>query len=606
MKTFSYLIGFITVSLFVFSGCQDQILNKQPRDQVPEDNVWEDESLTEAYLNDIYLGMGNGFYEIMLSSHTDESHFIHGYGTEQVVQSIISPSDLGSWEDGDGRNAYYQWQNLYSRIRDANIFLDNIDDASIEDEELRDRMRGEAHFLRAYLYHWLLKLWGGVPIVDEVFELDSDFNVERNTYEETVDFIVDDAETAADLLPLEHEDVGRATEGAALALKSRVLLYAASDLYHNTDWTSGYDNPELIGYQGANRQEMWREAKEAAEDVMDLGMYELHGADPAAEDSTAQNYAEVFLSDDHNEAILSHYFLQERSYEGWEADPGLHNGPNGYHNWGGNTPTHQIASAYEMDDGSEFDMENNPEHAENPYEDRDPRFYASILYDGAEWRERPDDVIDDDPEGIVQTAVEYVTFDDNGDTVDVSEGLDTRDSPIEDWNGSYTGYYLRKFIAEDVDHQYNRQEVPWHYFRYAEILLNYAEASIELGEEDDARNAINQIRRRAGMPEITDTGDELLERYRNERRVELAFEEHRYFDIRRWMTAPDEVDENAQGIELHAERNEDDPYYDYDYTDVEIIDVQDRGWNDRAYFLPINRDEMDRNEELIQNPNYGD
>ena len=234
-----------------------------------------------------------------------------------------------------------------------------------------------------------------------------------------------------------------------------------------------------------------------------------------------------------------------------------------------------------MADGSSFDW-GNTEHAEAPYENRDPRFYASILYDGSDWRQRPDDVIDLDPEGIIQTFSTLALPD--GSTV---PGLDTRDGPIEDWNGSYTGYYLRKFVDPSVDHQFETQEVPWDFFRYAEILLNDAEASIELGEEGDARDALNRIRRRAGMPEFDGsvTGQELVEQYRNERRIEMAFEEQRCFDVRRWMIAPDVLSENAKGIEISAEatdRTDRSTYFNFEYS---VIDVQQRSWGETRCIL---------------------
>ena len=126
-------------------------------------------------------------------------------------------------------------------------------------------------------------------------------------------------------------------------------------------------------------------------------------------------------------------------------------------------------------------------------------------------------------------------------------GLDTRRSPIEDWNGSYTGYYLKKFITPDVNHQFEKQNLPFRRFRYAEILLNYIEACIELGEEAEARSYLNMIRARAGMPPVSDSGAALMERYRNERRVELAYEDHRFYDVRRWMIAPSAY-VNATGV----------------------------------------------------------
>jgi hypothetical protein len=178
-------------------------------------------------------------------------------------------------------------------------------------------------------------------------------------------------------------------------------------------------------------------------------------------------------------------------------------------------------------------------------------------------------------------------------------GLDTRDGPIEDWNGGYSGYYLRKFVDPSVVHEYaaagGNQEVPWQYFRYGEILLNYAEACLGLGQEDEAKTYINMIRDRAGMPDITSTGAQLIDDYRNERRIELVFEQHRYFDIRRWMIG-DEAMVNANGIVIEDPLSGPPTY--------KLNKIQDRAWNDKMYFLPITLDEINRNKNLVQNPMY--
>ncbi|HEU5147029.1 MAG TPA: RagB/SusD family nutrient uptake outer membrane protein, partial [Chryseosolibacter sp.] len=309
-------------------------------------------------------------------------------------------------------------------------------------------------------------------------------------------------------------------------------------------------------------------------------------------DNPQEDYTALFLLKDTEEDIFSRYFIKSR---GWEdgALPGLANGPNGYHNWGGNTPIQELVDDYRMVDGSEFDW-NNPVHAAAPYENRDPRFYASILYDQAPWRPRPADTKEMDPDGkVIIRAVETAPG-------VWTPGLDTRDGPIEDWNGGYSGYYLRKFIDPNVEHEYaaagGNQEAPWHYFRLGEIYLNYAEAALELGEEDEAKLYINKIRDRAGMPPITTTGQQLVDDYRNERRIELAFEQHRYFDVRRWMIAPQVLNRDANGIIIEDPLSGPVTY--------EVSVVQDRAWNDKMYFLPILLDEMNKNKNMIQNPLY--
>jgi len=578
----------LTITLFLHaSSCNTDFLNVEPQDRLTDAAVWSDPNLVEAFVNEMYRGLNHGIRELMAGSLADESHFIHNYGSSQVVQSNLTPSDIGAWNRGDF--AEFRWVELYQRIRQVNMFFENIDEVPFDDETWRDRLKGEAHFLRGYFYHNLVRLHGGVPIVEKTFGLTDDFLVPRNTLAESIQFIVDEADAAAALLPVTHEsqDIGRATQGAALALKSRILLYAASDLYNDASWAGGYGNPELISYTSGDQASRWAAAKAAAKAVIDLNAYSLEDTDNPQED-----YTNVFLTKNSNEAIFSRYFIKSR---GWEdgALPGLANGPNGYHNWGGNTPIQELVDDYQLADGSDFDW-NNPAHAAAPYENRDPRFYASILYDQAPWRPRPADTKEMDPEGkIIIRSVE-------GPAGVWTPGLDTRNGPIEDWNGGYSGYYLRKFIDPNVEHEYaaagGNQEAPWHYFRLAEIYLNYAEACLGLGEEDEAKLYINMIRDRAGMPDITSTGQELIDDYRNERRIELAFEQHRYFDVRRWMIAPEVLNRDASGIIIQDPASGPVKY--------EVSSVQERAWNDKLYWLPILLDEMNRNKNLIQNPLY--
>src|SRR5213595_2589073 len=398
--------------LLGLSSCNG-VMDLTPKDQFADDAVFTDPNLAQAFVNDMYRGMGHGLYEIMLASISDETHFIHNYNTEQIVKSIITSSDRGALEDG--RFGHFNWGPTYSRIRQTNIFLSKID-ATTFDDALKQRMKGEVFFLRAYFYHNLMRMYGGVPLITKVYGLNEDYQVARNTFQETVAFIAANADSAAALLPLSYSgaDVGRATKGAALALKARVLLYAASDLYNvnpSANAFTGYTTPQ-------DRTALWRAAKNAAQAVMDLGIYSLYRPTPASPQEAAQNYANLFLQQTSTEAIMSRFFLTTRD-DG--AYPNRDNGPNGYHTWGGNTPIQNLIDDYRMADGSKFDW-NNPAHAAAPYANRDPRFYGSILYDRAPWRQRPDDVKKLDSIGVIQTFRQL--------TVDtaVVAGLDTRDS----------------------------------------------------------------------------------------------------------------------------------------------------------------------------------
>ena len=289
---------------------------------------------------------------------------------------------------------------------------------------------------------------------------------------------------------------------------------------------------------------------------------------------------------------------------------GINNGPNGYHNWAGNTPIQQLVDDYEMMDGSKFDW-NNATHKADPYVNRDPRFYATILYDGAGWKPRPSDVAGSEPVNQVQTGY----YNQGGGTI--LNGLDTRESPVENWNGSRTHYYTRKFIDPNPalpDNQSNAQVIPWPFIRFTEVALDYVEACLATGDEAEARLWINRIRFRAGMPAVADAGAALVTRYRNERRIELAYEEHRYYDARRWMIPQTTVGRGIKAINvtatLKAGQTPNVPYkydktkYTYAYTVVDNTENETRTWNDKMYYRPISRDEVNRNNKLIQNPGY--
>lgn len=602
MKKTIYILLTSVLVLFNTISCKND-LDIQPLDQFAEDAVWKDPALVTTFVNNIYLGIPHGFSNMMMASLSDESMYNADFGSSNVTKCLVTASDYSVWDFWSG-NRYKGmiWQNVYKYIRACNLFLEKIESTPFDNPDTKKRLIGEVYFLRAYLYNNLVSVYGGVPIIKQAYKLSDDFTPARDTYENCIKFIAEDCDKAAQNLLLVNTgaDKGRATKGAALALKARVLLHAASDLYNKTPtWAGGFAHPELIGYVGGDRNARWLAAKNAAKAVMDLGAYSIYKATPAAGDSTAKNYGEMFLTKENTEDIFVRFFLPktEDSWDGY--NPGLFNNPNGYHGWGSNTPLQQLVDAYEMKDGSKFSW-TNTEHAKNPYKNRDPRFYATILYEGVQWRKRPSDVAASDPKGVIQVGF-WEKWNTSTNSVDVIAGLDTRKGPIEDWNGTYSGYYLRKFIDQTIDAQYVKQDLPWRFIRYTEVVLNYAEACIGLGQDAEARQYINMIRKRAGMPEITESGQALVERYRNERRVELAFEDHRFFDVRRWMIAPSTFD-NAKGVEIRYPLNPDKTTS--NTPTFKVIDVQDRNWKDRAYFLPIKLDEMNKNKNLIQNPLY--
>jgi hypothetical protein len=585
-------------------SCKKDFMNVSPVDQFGDGTVWNDQALIQTFVNNIYSGVPHGFSNIMMASISDESMYNADFGTSNITKSLVTPSDQSIFAANywcGNRLRLLNWENAYKFVRSANLFFEKIDNAPVEAAN-KDKMKGEVHFLRAYLYHNLVSMYGGVPIITKSFGLNDDFAVPRDSYENCIKFITEECDKAAALLPLTQSsaDKGRATKGAALALKARVLLHAASDFYNsNGSWAGSYANKELIGYVGGDRTARWQAAKNAAKAVMDLGQYALYMPNPADQAEAEKNYGDIFLKNETSEDIFVRYFTTKVDEQWHGYNPGLYNAPNGYHGWGSNTPIGQLVDAYEMKDGTSFSW-SNPAHAAEPYKNREPRFYASILYEGAKWRQRPADVVSRDPVGKIQVGF-WEKWNASANKMEVIAGLDTRKSPIEDWNGTYTGYFLKKFMDPTVDAQFTKQTQPWRYIRYTEIVLNYVEACLALGQEAEAKTYLNMIRKRAGMPDVTESGQALINRYRHERQIELAYEDHRYYDVRRWMTAP-QAYTNAKGVDVRYKLNPDKttsatPTY-------SVIDAQQRAWNNRFYFLPINIDELNRNNKLIQNPLY--
>lgn len=580
VKIIKYIVGAFLLCAAT-TGCNKDFLEKKPLNEYEEGDVWKDVGLVQAFVNDLYVQMRPGFNEVMLSSMTDESRFIHDYNTSRVVQGNASADDPGALGD------FARWDAHYKAIRNCNMFLEKVASVPFTDESQRTRMTGEVHFMRAWYYHLLVRYYGGVPLITKTFKIKGDeqeiLSIKRATFDECIKFIVAECDLAAKQLPKSYEAVsskGRVTVGAALALKARMLLFAASDLFDQK-----YAPNELMGYASGNQTARYKLAMDAADSVMKMNMYSLYKptSDPV------ENYTRVFLDKDNPELIFIKQY--DKALLGTSHD--LYNGPNGYHNWGGNVPIENFVSGYQMKDGSAFSW-SNVAQAKAPYENRDPRFYATILYDGAKWKPRPSDGAKTDPIGVIQTG-KYEAA--NG--TDSVWGLDTRNSTIENWNGTYSGYYMRKFMDKNLDAQFFRGDQSWIFFRYAEILLNYAEAAYGSGNEPFARDAVNQVRLRAGMPATTASGAALLAVIKYERRYELSFEEHRFFDARRWRDAETAFNENAKGIEVLGSKIAGHPFV------YRPFSIQDRKFvKAKNYLLPIPANEIRKNSNLLQQADY--
>ena len=619
-------LGILLVCMAFPFSCNTDFLETKPVSQVSSATTWADGPLAQAFVFGVYSRLGyGGFEEQMLAAYTDEAMFTHaGRSINTFTEGTENASSL-AW-----MSSTYEWGAMYEAIRSANTAIANLPTVTFTSVD-KDMLLGEAYFLRAYYYQQLLRFYGGFPIIQNTYGLNEEYTIARSSYKDCVDFIISDLDKAATLLTGKTMDLGRASRLGALALKARVLLYAASDLHDmptassNSSTLAGYANKELLGYTSGDRTARWTAAKNAAKVVLDEGKgYKLFYSAPVSPEEGEANYVALSMgggsatSDKLAGAeIIFHrtetaLFTQENNWPLGGIHFGINNGPNGYHNWAGNTPIQQLVDDYEMMDGTKFNW-SDPAMAADPYANRDPRFYATVLYDGAPWKPRPSDVAAIDPVDQVQTG-----YYDDGKGGKIN-GVDTRESAVENWNGSRTHYYVRKFIDSDpavVDNQSGAQVVPWPFIRYTEMILNYAEACIELGDFVEAQTWLNKIRFRSGMPALTETGTALRDRYRNERRVELAYEEHRYHDARRWMIAASTLGRGIKSIHvdatLKAGATANVPYkydkskYTYTYTVEDNTSNETRTWVDKMYYRPIARAEINKNNKLINNPGYAE
>ncbi len=489
----------------------------------------------------------------LFAAVSDEAEYTHSPSSTQFFNE-------GSWNAVDNPDNTYAYN--YEGIRAATYFLEtypnyaeflkqnrNLITSNDLNEYQRDVksirwLRFENRVLRAYFYFELLKRYGGVPIVKDLLSADENTHLPRANVDEVVSYIVSEIDASKDSLVThwgtDFQDVGldgRITKGAALALKSRVLLYAASPLYNPTGDVA-----------------KWQAAASAANELLSLNLYALDNS-----------YGELFVGDRSAKSSETIFAIRQGATNELEK----RNYPIGTAGGGsGITPSHNLVSAYEY--------KGTPD-ANNPYANRDPRLGFSVATNNSQWNDR---------------------------TIEIWEG-GSDDYTIK--NTSRTGYYLKKFLNENLNLVQDEKRLrSWIVFRLAEIYLNYAEAMNEAYGPDDsngygltAREAINIVRSRTGveMPPVTATSkDEFREKVKHERRIELAFEEHRYWDVRRWKDATNVL--NAPLLGVRAVKNGTNFTYD-------VKEVEKRVFTEKMYFYPIPQSEIVKSKGIVtQNPGW--
>lgn len=588
MKRNIVLYAAMALASLGFPACSD-ILNQEPLDSYTDSAVWEDLALAESFLNNCYLRVEAENAEgVMFCNYTDETYHMHDYGTSTYTQGRVSCDDYNTgWTEGKGNT----WAHYYGGIKLCNQLLENISSTPTyteTDETWKDQIIGQAYFLRAYYYHMLYAIYGRVPLIDHTYNLDSEFNEKRADMDDVADFIVADCDKAASLLPLSYKDAadfGRATQGAALALKGRVLLYKASPLF------------------GTPSPEKWKAAAEANRAVIDLGVYSLK---PVAD---SEEYADLFF-DAHNPEVIFEKLYDQKGIAGsssslvMQAPAGPGNGFGGWSTW---QPTYEIVALFQQADGTPYVpaatkpftiLQTTMDAATgeaiqqettlqawdaNPWENREIRLKANIFYDGARW-------------GYGDSNREVELFE--AGATGIIPGKDSRTGETW-WNGTKTGYNMRKFLSPHIDFYDDTavDNTPWFFIRLAEVYLNYAECQMELGNTPEALKYINLVRNRALLPDAT--GKDIRAEYEYERTVELMFEGQRFFDLRRWkkMETVYSASHWPTGMKIYKLQDGRKIYY------HNLEPVQQRAFDpSKNYWWPIPRYELNKSDVLDAAP----
>jgi len=602
MKRYIKTALFVAAAGMSLTSCSD-FLDVEPHNKISDEAVWSTIGYAKSYLNNCYTWVeGDNQNGVPWCSYTDEFFHRTGYATEVYTLGNVSCDNYNvGYTDGKGET----WKFYYEAIKAVNNLLEKLPTvamSSASEEEEQKEIEGQAYFLRAFFYHQLYSLYGRVPLVYKTFDLDSEWAQTRAPMDEVADSIVADCERAAALLPAEFtgSDFGRATKGAALAVKARTLLYKASPLFDEE--TNG---------KSATR---WQEAAAAQKAVIDLGVYSL------AEVNDYEDYADLFTSNakTNPEVIFMKLYEASDAYQVFSQSYPMSSPPgyyNGYYGWGVWLPSYNGANVYQNADGSKFEMEdvksysiqlptvntetNEIEYAPatiqatvtSPYlaadgstTKRDMRFYANILFDGAMW-------------GYEGTERPVELFEPGEKDVTPGEQSPSATSG-EYWNASKTGYYMRKFMNKHYDMENSTlcDDTPWIFFRLSEFYLNYAECQIELGNNSEALKYINLIRNRAHMPDAT--GKDIRADYEYERQVELMFEGQRFFDLRRWKQMPEAYSGDNLPTAMKIYKLKDGTLL---YSHDETV-LQQRSFRDAMYWMPVPRYELNKCPQLDAKP----
>lgn len=533
MKKINIKFLSLAISVIILSGCSDW-LDLTPTDQVTDKIVWERESSVDLYVNGFYTYLhqyGQFGDQQFAGSLTESLTNTFKYGSYALGHKAGHPNNyVFNPETVTSAACFYSnWTDAYNKIRRMNEFLHSMELYSSFPESMNRRWEAQTRFFRAFIYYQLARRFDGVILYTRLDEMQKDKACSSN--EETWNLIEEDLDFAIDNLPETWipQEKGRITKYVALAFKSRAMLYA----------------------------ERWQAAYDAANEVIDSDLFEL-----------TANYADSWKGSN-NESILEFKYSELKPNHTFDRDYVPLS--DGYEFGGLGTPTQEMVESYEKADGTEMDW--TPYYTGNatrpPYEELEPRFKATVIYPGSTWK---GNTMQNSVNGIYGTFMAY------------------RAQPYT-YGHTTTGYFLRKLMDEKlIDIKGVPSTQTWVEIRYAEVLLNKAEAAFRLNKPGEAREAMNEVRERVNLPAKSSSGEQWFNDYRNERKVELAYEGHLFWDMRRWRLAHIEYNNyRCHGFKITGDN--------YEYIDV---DYQDRKFSTKNYILPIPDAELANNALIEQ------
>tara|TARA_R110002050_G_scaffold181172_1_gene314716 strand:- start:11967 stop:13862 length:1896 start_codon:yes stop_codon:yes gene_type:complete len=621
MKLISLYLA-IMLSVFLTFSCTD-VLDMAPDGKISLEEVFSDNDKVGAFLNSCYSNLPTKGTRYFFWSRGPVNWSDESWDTDAEAESWLTSGRMYNGDASAANHPSVQWSNdnngdywdkYWSSIRNLAMFLERIDEAAVDNPDDRKRWKAEAHVLRAYYYMELLKWYGtGLPIVRTPYDFSDDFSkVEKSSYFEVVQFILEDCDAAIAIDELPYRitsggEAGRVNKALAEAIKSTAILFASSPLYNDgqNHWEEAYQiNLNAVQNLKNNGYELYNQ----------VNLPQTYLSDVAYIGEEKNPYA----------ALYNEYFTQttayaanpvdkETIYQSREGQGNIWNidgigAQDGYKS--GTCPTQELVDAYETIDGEPIlNLQNpyldeqhlypnyNPDNTlydpQNPYANRDPRFYASIYYNGSKrkalWNfaEAPES-FENYPAGIGNRTRVIATY--------VGEPQTGIHPTVR--RATRTGYFQRKFLHPNSGGDNPVGGANWKYYRLGEIILNLAEAAAEAGHLMEATAAVNEIRSRVNMPELPQslTQEELILRIRNERRVELALEENRYFDVRRWSSPEGDLSETDRWI-TGAEiiRNEDGTYT---YSRRNVREVERKNYTNKFLHVPIPLNEANRLQSI--------